>query len=145
MARLLLILCIALVFEAIGVVLLSKGLKEIGQPQAMTASEIFQLIGRGATNINILLGVFFEAIFFVGLLMLMSKSEVTFVWPLTSLSFVMTTLAARFFLHEQVSTTRWVGVCLIMAGAALIIWSEKGEPTAKTEVASQAHSEQFPL
>lgn len=125
MAKLLVILFIALIFEAIGVVLLSRGLKQIGQPERITVSDVARLVGRGITNSNIVLGVFFEAIFFVGLLMLMSKSDVTFVWPLTSLSFVMTTLAAKFFLHEHVSASRWAGVCLIMAGAALITWSEK--------------------
>jgi drug/metabolite transporter (DMT)-like permease len=125
MGKLLVVLFTALIFEAIGVVFLSKGLKQIGAAKSITVQEVGRLIGRGVTNRHILLGVFFEAIFFVGLLMLMSKSDVTFVWPLTSLSFVMTTFAAKFFLHEHVSSTRWAGVCLIMAGAALITWSEK--------------------
>jgi hypothetical protein len=86
--------------------------------------QVIHLIGRGASNAHILLGVFFEAIFFVGLLMLMSKADVSFVWPLTSLSFVVTTIAAKLYLHEEVSVLRWSGVCLIMLGAALISWTE---------------------
>ena len=65
------------------------------------------------------------ALFFAGLLILLSKGDVSFVWPLTSLSFVMTAIAARLFLHEQIVPARWAGICLIMAGAALITWSEK--------------------
>jgi hypothetical protein len=101
---------------------------------AVSASQILGLVSRGVTNHHILLGVFFEALFFVGLLMLMSKADVSFVWPLTSLSFVVTTVAAKLYLHEHVSALRWSGVCLIMMGAALITWTEKQShpPVART-------------
>ena len=125
MARLLIILLIGLVFEAIGVVLLNQGLKQIGQIERVTATEIVRIVKRGATNPRILLGVFFEALFFAALLVLMSRSDVSFLWPLTSLGFVLTTLAAHFYLKEHVSALRWCGVCLIVLGAGLITWTEQ--------------------
>lgn len=125
MWKLILILVVALHFEAIGVILLSKGLKQIGEVQEYNVSEVLGLVKRGLTNHNILLGIFFEAIFFVGLLMLMSRGDVSFVWPLTSLGFVITTVAAWLFLHEDVSVLRWVGVMFIMLGAGVITYSEK--------------------
>ena len=141
MAKLLTVLAIGLIFEAIGVVLLSRGLKEIGSLEQPTLSGILQLVGRGVTNPHILAGVFFEALFFIALLMLMSKAEVSFVWPLTSLSFVVTTLAAKIYLHEQVSGLRWSGVCMIMLGAAVISWTEKGKaPTAARAQAAPSAS-----
>ena len=125
MTRLLTILFVALICEGIGVVFLSRGLKEIGEVKQMSVAEVGQLVLRGVTNSHIVRGVFFEALFFVGLLMLMSKADVSFVWPLTSLSFVVTTIAAKIYLHEQISPARWFGVCLIMLGAALITATEK--------------------
>ena len=116
---------IALVFEAIGVVFLSGGLKQIGEPKAVDAAEITSLIIRGATNKNILLGVFFEAIFFGFLLYMLSQKDVSIVWPLTALGFVITSLAARIFLKEEISTVRWAGICLIVFGAGLVTWSGK--------------------
>ena len=83
------------------------------------------MVKAGATNANILLGVFFEAVFFGTLLVLMSKGDVSFIWPLTSLGFVLTTLAGKLILHEQVSWLRWGGVLLIMMGAGLITYTEK--------------------
>lgn len=124
MTRLLLILIVALCFEAAGVVLLSRGLKQLPRVESPTLANLGTLISRAITNKNILLGVAFEAVFFLGLLILMSKAAVSFIWPLTALSFVFTTLAARWFLHESVSPVRWAGVLLIMAGAALITYSE---------------------
>jgi drug/metabolite transporter (DMT)-like permease len=120
-----LILLIALVFEAIGVVFLSGGLKQIGEPKTMNATEIASLIARGTTNKNILLGVFFEAIFFGFLLYLLSQKDVSIVWPLTALGFVITSLAARIFLKEEISSVRWAGICLIVLGAGLVTWSGK--------------------
>jgi drug/metabolite transporter (DMT)-like permease len=136
MLRLVLILVVALLFEAVGVVFLSKGLKQIGQPESMTLSSVMRLVGRGATNPNVLLGVLFEAIFFSGLLILMSKGDVSFIWPLTSLGYFLTTLAARFFLHEEVSPIRWAGVMLIVGGAALISWSEQLKQPPKRATSS---------
>jgi len=55
----------------------------------------------------------------------MARSEISFLWPLTGLSFVFATFAAIWFLQERVSAVRWVGVVLIMLGAGLISYSEQ--------------------
>ncbi len=128
MFKLLLILLIGLVFEASGVVLLKKGIGQVGDLKQINAAEIVRLVQAGVTNVTILGGVFFEALFFVCLLALMSKSDISFLWPLTALSFVMTTFAALVFLQEQVSFVRWVGVVLIVIGAGLISYSEHTKP-----------------
>ena len=129
MTKFILILLIALVFEAIGVVFLSGGLKQIGEPKTINAAEIISLIIRGATNKNILLGVFFEAIFFGFLLYMLSQKDVSIVWPLTALGFIITSLAARIFLKEEISSVRWAGICLIVLGAGLVTWSAKEKET----------------
>ena len=125
MSKYIFILLVALLFEAVGVVFLSKGLKEIGEVSRVSVSEVLGIIGRGARNPNLLLGVLFEAIFFGALLYLLSQRDVSLIWPLTSLGFVVTAVAARVFLHEQVSAVRWAGVLLIVLGAGLVTWSEK--------------------
>ena len=47
-----------------------------------------------AVNPSVLLGVFFEALFFVCLLVLMAESDISFLWPLTALSFVLTRIGS---------------------------------------------------
>jgi len=120
----------ALVLEAIGVVLLSKGLKEIGEMPRITVGEILRIMKLGITNPNILIGVAFETAFFICLLVLLSKRDVSFVWPLTALGFVITTLTAQFYLKEHVNNARWIGVVLIMIGAGFITWSEHQKKSA---------------
>jgi len=125
MTKLLIILIVGLLFEAVGVVFLNKGLKQVGEVQKISVPEVSRVIKNGVTNPNILLGVLFEAIFFGTLLVLMSQGTVSFIWPLTSLGFVLTTIAAKLILHEEVSLLRWGGVLLIMLGAAVITYTEK--------------------
>src|ERR1017187_1309014 len=127
MLKLLLILIVGLLFESTGVVLLKKGMTQIGDMNGYTAAEIFRVLKSGATNPQILLGVFFEALFFICLLILMSKSDISFLWPLTALSFVFATFAAIWFLGERVSAVRWVGVILIVIGAAFISYSQRAK------------------
>jgi uncharacterized membrane protein len=128
MTKVLIILIFALCVEAVGVVFLSRGLKQIGEVQTISAREIGRIVAKGATNSSILLGVALEAAFFGALLYLLSQRDVSLIWPLTSLGFVITALAAKFILHEQVTATRWAGVALIVLGAALVSYSEKAKP-----------------
>ena len=138
MAKLFLILIIGLIFESAGVVLLKKGINQVGEVKAFNVSGIIQLVKSGATNACILAGVLFEALFFASLLILMSKSDISFLWPLTGLSFVFATFAAIWFLGEQVSAMRWAGVILIMIGAALISYSEQSKPKPPSSAAATA-------
>lgn len=125
MTKLLAVLFVGLLLEAAGVVQLSRGLKELGEPARLALPELVRFVGKALTNRQIVSGVALEAGFFGCLLYLMSRADVSFIWPLTALSFVATTLAARFWLHEQVSGLRWFGVALILAGAAVITYTEK--------------------
>jgi drug/metabolite transporter (DMT)-like permease len=124
MLKLLSILLFGLACESTGVILLKKGMTHIGDVNGYSLPEMIRVFKAGATNPQILLGIFFEAVFFGCLLLLMSKSDISFLWPLTALSFVFATLAAMIFLHESVSWIRWMGVAFIMLGAAFISYSE---------------------
>jgi drug/metabolite transporter (DMT)-like permease len=124
MLKMLLILLFGLACESTGVILLKKGMTHIGELDGYTIAEILRVFKTGLTSPQILLGVFFEAIFFGCLLLLMNKSDISFLWPLTALSFVFATFAAMWFLGESVSPVRWIGVALIMLGAAFISYSE---------------------
>lgn len=128
MTKILVILILALCVEALGVVFLSRGLKQLGEPPEKTPREIARLIVRGVRNPNVLVGVALEAVFFGALLYLLSQRDVSLVWPLTALGFVITALAAKFILKEEVSALRWAGVALIVLGAALVSYSARTKP-----------------
>jgi len=127
MAKIFLILIIASIVESIGIAFLSGGLKEVKGATEISASQIARVIKDGATNGKILLGITLEAAFFGALLYLLSVRDVSLVWPLTSLGFIVTTFAAQFILHEKVSPVRWAGVLLIAVGASLTSYSESAK------------------
>lgn len=143
MTKLLIILFVALTFETAGVILLSKGLRRLEGPKSYAPMEIARLVGRGLSNAHLVLGVAFEAVFFICLLVMMSRADVSFVWPLTSLTFVFSTIAARLYLKEEIDPLRWAGVILIVCGAGLITFTEKKRERAAIEaqqfLASAAH------
>jgi len=131
MTKILIILVIAFSFEAIGVITLKRGLDQIGlryNAREATAlprwKNLLRLIGDWFTTKNVLLGLALETAFFILLQYLLGMKDVSFIWPLTALSFVLTTLAAKFLLKEDVDGWRWAGVSLIIAGAVLISYSE---------------------
>jgi uncharacterized membrane protein len=135
MLKIILILFIGLIFESTGIVFLKKGMTQVGEVKMTSAGEIFQVVKAGVTNPKIIAGVFFEALFFVCLLIMMAKSDISFIWPLTGLSFVFSTFAAIWFLGETVSASRWIGVLLIVAGSVVIGYTEqsKEKSAAPTE------------
>jgi drug/metabolite transporter (DMT)-like permease len=138
MAKLLIILLIGLAFESTGVVLLKKGMTQVGEVKTISLSEIVRVVKGALTDVRILWGVFFEALFFICLLVLMTQSDISFLWPLTGLSFVFATFAAMWFLHEEVSSLRWAGVVLIMIGAGLISYSEQQKGKGAMDHQAQA-------
>jgi drug/metabolite transporter (DMT)-like permease len=137
MFKLLVILLIGLCFESAGVVSLKKGINNIGAMKSASLAEILRVGKAGAVSPQILAGIFFEALFFLCLLILMSKTDISFLWPLTGLSFVFATFAAIWFLGERVSTARWIGVIFIMIGAGFISYSEHARADPKDATAAQ--------
>src|SRR6202142_69639 len=113
MAKFLIILLIAFAFEAFGVIALKKGINEISLKYTERKAtlpvwkNVLTLVGNWFTNKNVLSGLLLETIFFIQLQYLLGQRDVSFVWPLTAVSFIMTTLAAQFLLHERVDAVRW--------------------------------------
>jgi drug/metabolite transporter (DMT)-like permease len=128
MAKILLILIVASIIETVGVTYLAKGLKELQGAKAINVSEIARVIRSGASNGNIVGGIALEAVFFGALLYMLKVKDMSFVWPLTSLGFIVAALSAHFILGEKVSATRWTGVVFIALGAFLISYSEQEKP-----------------
>ena len=66
------------------------------------------------------LGILFLLGFFAAYMTALSWADLTYVLPATSLGYVLLALIAKFVLHEQVTTTRWLGIGLISAGVGFV-------------------------
>ena len=71
-------------------------------------------------NTIILAAVACSALHFFAFVALLSLWDLSLVVPLGALVYVLGTGAARIVLGESVSQMRWIGVCLIAAGVAII-------------------------
>ena len=68
-------------------------------------------------TIGILLFIF-EALFYTGAL---QSLDISTAYPLGALSFVSVTLFSRWLLNETLDRKRWIGLALIVCGAALVV------------------------
>jgi drug/metabolite transporter (DMT)-like permease len=103
-------------FAAIGDTFLARGMKQVGNVSLHGLLDIIFSI----LNPWVALGIFFLLGFFAAYMMALSWADLTYVLPATSLGYVLLTLIAKFFLHEQVTTMRWLGVVLISAGVGFV-------------------------
>ncbi|MEK6408152.1 MAG: EamA family transporter [Acidobacteriota bacterium] len=103
-----------------GDVLITKGMKQLGEISTLHAGKLLRIAWRAITNRYVLTGVLFMAISYFSFLGALRLADLSLVLPATSISFVITTIAARLFLRETISATRWAGILLVCVGVALI-------------------------
>jgi len=54
----------------------------------------------------------------------LATADLSLVMPLTAASYPLGALLSRFFLHEEVDLSRWLGTAVIAAGVAVVAWGE---------------------
>lgn len=118
--KIFMLLAVALVVEATGLVLIRKGMIEVGEISTFNIKALFAIFLQMITNKTLILGVFFNAIYFGLFLTLLSWAELSFILPLTAVGYLMSGSFAQYFLLEHVSPLRWAGTLLIVAGVFLI-------------------------
>jgi drug/metabolite transporter (DMT)-like permease len=104
------------VFAATGDSLLSRGMKEIGGVSLHHLQSIILMV----LNPTVALGIVFLLAFFACYMTSLSWADLTYVLPATSVSYILLTLLAKFYLHETISVARWCGVLLISAGVGFV-------------------------
>ena len=103
-------------FAAIGDSLLARGMQQVGNISLHRLPDIVLTI----LNPWVALGILFLLAFFAAYMTALSWADLTYVLPATSLGYVLLALIAKFVLHEQVSTARWLGIALISAGVGFV-------------------------
>ena len=120
MLKTLVLVLIAVLIGGTGHVLLSKGMKTVGDLTEAPSSMVGAMILRAVSSPWLLLGVALQATFFVMYLALLSRANVSQVLPLTAIDYIVVALLARLLLAEPVTPARWAGIVLIAAGAVLV-------------------------
>jgi drug/metabolite transporter (DMT)-like permease len=111
-----LVLAAVALFASIGDTLLSRGMKDIGN----VGFHQLQRVIFAVANPWVFCGVAFLLGFLAVISEALSWADLTFVLPATGLGYAAMALAARFFLHEQISPSRWAGIALIVVGVGFV-------------------------
>jgi drug/metabolite transporter (DMT)-like permease len=109
------------VFGTTGEMFMSRAMKETGEVKDFRPVALIESIFRALRVRWMWFGVGMMAIGFFSLLAVLSFENVSFVVPVTALSYVVGALGGRFFLGERVSLQRWTGILLVCAGVTLVL------------------------
>ena len=104
------------IFSTLGDSLLARGMKDLGGASLHNIPGLLLAI----LNPYVTIGIVLLLAFFASYMSALSWADLTYVLPATSLSYVVVALIARFAFHEEISSTRWLGIALIAAGVGFV-------------------------
>ena len=100
-------------------VLMKNGMNMITLDGLSSLLNLYNLI-KIISNPYVLGGLIMYGLALVLWLGAMSRADVSFIYPLLSTGYILTTIFAIVFLSEQVSLFRWIGIGFIFAGTFFI-------------------------
>jgi uncharacterized membrane protein len=121
-----LVLLAVVVFAACGDVSLGRGMKAFGTVTFANVSGLLTAL----LNPWIVLGILTLVLFFASYLTALSWADLTYVLPATAISYVLMALLSKYFLHENVTLSRWLGIALITAGVGFVATGPEATPGA---------------
>ena len=111
-----LILAIVTLTSALGDTFLAVGMKQLGPVSLHHLSTLLVALKLPW----VLAGIVLLIGFFASYLTALSWADVTFVLPATSFAYVVVALVSQFWLHEQITPARWLGIFCIVAGVGFV-------------------------
>jgi len=114
----LVLICVFL--SAVGQFTMKIGMGQVGE--ITTARQLFNLgtLFRMFTNPHVLTGIFLYGIAVILWLGAMSTLNISLMYPLASLAYIVTAIIAFIFLKENITLFHWAGILLVVGGCFLI-------------------------
>lgn len=114
-----LITLVSILIGAFGQISLKHGMNRI---KIIGMTQVLKNIFTVFMNPFIIIGVFLYASSSLIWLFAMTRLDISFMYPLVSLSYLFTTIFAIIFLKERVRARRWAGLTLIIIGAVMMMF-----------------------
>lgn len=105
--------------NALAQLALKQGMRTIGH-FAFRLENAPQVILAVSTSPFILAGLTCYVVSVLIWLLVLSRVEVSYAYPLLSVGYIVTALAGQFFFNEAIGLTRWSGIVVICLGVWLI-------------------------
>jgi drug/metabolite transporter (DMT)-like permease len=103
-----------------GELCVTRAMKHVGEVTDFRPLALVRVILRAMKVVWMWIGVAMMTLAFFSLLAMLSIENVSFVVPVTALSYAAGALGGVVFLGERVSTRRWMGVLLVCLGVTLV-------------------------
>jgi drug/metabolite transporter (DMT)-like permease len=107
-----------------GELCVSRAMKVVGEVHDFRPGALVRFVLRAIRVGWMWIGIAMMALAFFSLLAMLSIESVSFVVPITALSYAAGALGAMLFLHERISRQRWLGVLIVCVGVTLV-WLSK--------------------
>lgn len=123
--KIFIVVAFAALCAAVGETLLSYGMRRYGVIELDNLSHVVTLVLSVGKNGYVFTGVVFLALFFFLYLAALSWADLSYVLPLTAMSYIFAAVLAKFALKEDVSWQRWVGTAVIVIGISFVAMENK--------------------
>ena len=120
MVKTFLLVLVAVIVGGAGHVMLSKGMKPVGDLTEAPSGRLGGMVARVLSNQWVIVGVALQAVFFFVYVTLLSRADVSQLLPMTALDYIVVALLAQWALGEVVTPARWAGIGLITFGVVLV-------------------------
>ena len=108
-----------------GELCVSRAMKTVGEVHDFRPAALARFVGRAIRVGWMWMGIAMMTIAFFSLLTMLSMENVSFVVPVTALSYAAGAFGALIFLRERISPQRWIGVLLVCIGVTLVWLSRR--------------------
>ncbi|MGB9430848.1 MAG: EamA family transporter [Candidatus Acidiferrum sp.] len=106
-----------------GELCVSRAMRSMGEVHDFSPQSILNFVLRGLRLPWMWVGVAMMSVGFFSLLAILSFRDVSFVVPVSALSYAAGAFGARAFLGERISRNRWLGIAVVCVGVTIVWWS----------------------
>jgi drug/metabolite transporter (DMT)-like permease len=107
-----------------GELCVTRAMKVVGEVHDFRPADLIRFVFRAMRVGWMWIGIAMMTLAFFSLLAMLSIENVSFVVPVTALSYAAGAVGALLFLHERISRQRWLGVLIVCIGVTLV-WLSK--------------------
>jgi drug/metabolite transporter (DMT)-like permease len=107
-----------------GELCVTRAMKVVGEVHDFRPAALLRFVLRAMRVGWMWIGIGMMTLAFFSLLAMLSIENVSFVVPVTALSYAAGAVGALFFLRERISKQRWLGVLIVCVGVTLV-WLSK--------------------
>ncbi len=108
-----------------GELCVSRAMRSMGEVHDFRPQSILRFVLKGLQLPWMWIGIAMMSVGFFALLAILSFRDVSFVVPVSSLSYAAGAFGARTFLGERIGRNRWLGIAVVCIGVTIVWWSAR--------------------